>query len=118
MENLKDDSRDISRAWENIRDNKKLKINGQRKSEFSTTLICRRVTSCENIVSFNIIYVTDKTPEEWRKGTVIPIDTKDSKQRVENCSLLQVFHQALNELSSAQLNIDLTRNIIKIAWIR
>ena len=48
-----------------------------------------------------------KHQKNEKKGTVIPIDTKDSKQRVENCSLLQVFHQALNELSSAQLNIDL-----------
>ena len=46
-------------------------------------------------------------PEEWKNSIVIPIDMKDGKQRVENCSLFKVFHQALNELSSAQLIINL-----------
>ena len=40
----------------------------------------------------------------------IPTDTKGGKQRVENYSLHKLFHQARNELSSAQLIIDLFNN--------
>ena len=51
--------------------------------------------------------MTGEIPEEWKNSIVIPINMRHGKRRVENCSLLKVFHQALNELSSAQLIIDL-----------
>ena len=58
-------------------------------------------------------------PEEWKNSIVIPIDMKDGKQRVEYCSLLKVFHQALNELISAQSIINLfNKEHKKISWIR